>query len=75
MTLRVGCERLCALCLRAERGVGLGFNGGSGSANRTVGGEDPLLNLECEDGGDLTLGLMDDRFGAVDVDEKEVLYS
>jgi hypothetical protein len=80
---RVDVERDCISAMRDPEGFAVQLNAASALVSmaaqalqtRTVGGEDRLLNLECEDGGDLTSGLMDDRFDAVEVDEKEVLDS
>jgi hypothetical protein len=46
---------------------------GSGSANRTVAGDDPLLILISVDGLDFKLGFMDDRFGMLEEDLEETL--
>jgi hypothetical protein len=49
-------------------GVGFGLETGSGSAKRTVGGEDFLLKLTTTSCVDLRLGFIDDRLGLLDAD-------
>ena len=55
--------------------VGFGLGKGSGSANRTVGGEDLLHGFAPGVGVDLRLDFIDDRFGILFDDIEETLDS
>lgn len=59
------------LCCAVKVDLGLGV--GSGSANRTVGGDDLLSALKTVVGVDFRLDFIDDRLGLLDAETEETL--